>query len=87
MRKEQNIIEIQEDVRLPGMDILLEKGDKIKIINEASGDIKDLVNTIYTHLSKGTYVIKGPSRDGVIQIEAPLGGGEKKRFTVTVEEK
>jgi len=33
MEKEQ-IIEIQEDVKLPGTDILLEKGDKIKILTE-----------------------------------------------------
>ena len=87
MRKENDAITIKDDVRVPGTDIILEKGDSIKIIKEASGDIKDLVNTIYTHLSKGTYLIKGPSRDGIIMVEAPLGGGEKKTFKVTVEEK
>lgn len=31
-------ITIEEDVRLPGTDILLEKGDKIRIINEIKSD-------------------------------------------------
>ncbi len=35
MRKEKqdNVIEIQEDVRLPNSDIILEKGDKISIVS------------------------------------------------------
>lgn len=31
MRKEQNVIEIVEDTKIPGTDIILEKGDKITV--------------------------------------------------------
>lgn len=31
-----DIVELQEDVRLPGTDVLLEKGDKIEVLKENS---------------------------------------------------
>lgn len=34
MRKEENTIEITEDVRVPGTDIILEKGDVVKIVED-----------------------------------------------------
>ncbi len=36
--KETDFIEIQEDVRLPNSDVILEKGDNIKIIQEMADD-------------------------------------------------
>jgi len=38
-----NIIEITEEVKLPGTDIILEKGDKIKVLKEAAPLIGTLV--------------------------------------------
>ena len=32
MKKEDRIIEIQEEIQIPGTDIILEKGDKIEIL-------------------------------------------------------
>jgi len=37
--KNENIIEISEDVRLPGTDFILEAGDKIRVIT--SNDLKE----------------------------------------------
>ena len=79
-------ITIAEEVQIPGTNIVLEKGDRIQVVNEASGKLEDLASAIYNFLSKGTYVVDDPVKDGVIKVRAPLGGGENKHFTVTVKE-
>ena len=46
MKKEDQIIEIQEEVQIPGTDIILEKGDKIEILVEAGKEFPEFVAAI-----------------------------------------
>jgi len=39
--KNENIIEISADVKLPGTDILLEKGDKIELLEKEDKSLKE----------------------------------------------
>ena len=40
-RDEKEVIEIQEDVRVPGTDIILEKGDKIQVFEAEVEETED----------------------------------------------
>jgi len=51
--KKENIIEVQEDVRIPGTNTILEKGDKIKIIQEEEYD--DIYDEFMNMVMSGRY--------------------------------
>lgn len=46
----ENLIEIKEEVRIPGTDIILERGDKVKIMKEAYYRMPDSIigNELYS---------------------------------------
>lgn len=48
--KKKNVIEIQEDVRIPNSDIILEKGDKIKVIEKTP--LKEGVSKVVFHATQ-----------------------------------
>lgn len=61
----ENIIDIKEDIRIPGTDIILEAGDKIKIIESQSipqnsivrGEVRDTVSNMDYSKAKREYGI------------------------------
>jgi len=42
--KTKNVIEIKEDVRIPGTDVILEAGDQVEILKEDT--VKDIVRAL-----------------------------------------
>ena len=52
MRTKNDIVEIKEDVRVPGTDVILEAGDKIEILGERSNDyMNQAASDIENHYS------------------------------------
>ena len=59
--KEDNVIEIKNELRIPGTDVILEAGDKIKVLKESRGDLFNIRGEL----------IKETDRLNLIEISIP----------------
>ncbi len=49
--KQENVIEILEDVQLPNSDVILEKGDKIKVLTERNPRIMSALENLLEEMT------------------------------------
>lgn len=74
---EKNIIEITADVKLPGTDTILEKGDKIQIVKEMDST-DSLANDLHTVISE--YMEYNDMRGSEAKVDFDIAVKKVKRW-------